>query len=263
MPLDNNGCSGTGPRRDVIGTLVTIADYEQVLDRFDAAIAERQRIFVCCAPASTLVAARSDLQLRAVLEAADVVTPDGMGVVWAARGLGEQLPDRVYGPELMARHCTRAAGSGTRVWLYGGFDDDALAQLIESLHQRFPGLEIAGAWSPPHRALTESESAELAERINADDPDVVWVGIGSPRQEKWMHTFRPRLQAPVLCGVGAAFDFLAGRVPQAPSWMQDRGLEWLYRLSREPRRLGPRYFQSILPFTWYAARQALAERRGR
>lgn len=251
------------PRRDIIGTQVTIADYDQVLKRIDVAVAKSERIYVCCAPASTLVTARTDGELRDALEAAEVVTPDGMGVVWAARRLGEQLPDRVYGPDLMELHCTRSALDGTRIWLYGGFDDTALSQLEQALNERFAGLEIAGSWSPPHRPLTEEETDAVVARINADAPELVWVGIGSPRQEIWMHDLRDRLDAPVLVGVGAAFDFLAGRTPQAPRWMQRAGLEWLFRLLREPRRLGPRYLKTNPVFIWQVMRQLRRERAAR
>ena len=250
-------------RRELIGSPVTIADYDAVLERMAAAVTDDERIYICCAPASTYVTARSDAGLRAALEDAAVVTPDGMGVVWAARLMGEQLRDRVYGPTLMARHCEHAATDGTRIWLYGGFDDAALAQLRDALARRFPGLTIAGGWSPPHRPLVEAELEEMAGTINADAPDVVWVGFGSPKQEKWMRAMRSRLDAPVLVGVGAAFDFHAGRVPQAPAWMQKNGLEWFFRMLKEPRRLGPRYLRTNPVFIWQVTRQAVQERGAR
>lgn len=248
-------------QRDVIGTGISIVDYDAVLNRIDAAIAGRENIYICCAPASTLVTAHNDADLRAALAGADVVTPDGMGVVWAARLLGEQLSDRVYGPTLMQRQCEHAATAGQRIWLYGGFDEAALGQLRQSLGAEYPGLTIAGGWSPPHRPLTSNERDDVVARINSDKPDVVWVGFGSPKQEKWMHELRPLLDAPVLVGVGAAFDFLAGRVAQAPPWMQRRGLEWLYRLGREPRRLGPRYLRTNPVFIARVLAQVLRERR--
>ncbi|MBJ7348719.1 MAG: WecB/TagA/CpsF family glycosyltransferase, partial [Thermoleophilaceae bacterium] len=142
------------PRRQIVGTAVTIASYEQVLDRFDSAVAGSERIYVCCAPASTLVTARKDRALRQALAHATVVTPDGMGVVYAARLLGESIDGRVYGPDLMLAQCERAARNGNRVWLYGGFDDEALEQLRAQLTLRFPELQIVGGYSPPHRPLT-------------------------------------------------------------------------------------------------------------
>jgi N-acetylglucosaminyldiphosphoundecaprenol N-acetyl-beta-D-mannosaminyltransferase len=168
----------------------------------------------------------------------------------------------VYGPELTDRYCARAAARGHRVWLYGGHTPQALEQLAAALERRHPGIDIVGRWSPPHRPLTAAEEHELAARINADRPHVVWVGIGVPKQEKWMAQMRPLLEAPVLVGVGAAFDFLAGRKRQAPPWMQRRGLEWLFRLSQEPRRLLVRYLRYNPTFAAAFARQYLRERRG-
>jgi N-acetylglucosaminyldiphosphoundecaprenol N-acetyl-beta-D-mannosaminyltransferase len=161
--------------------------------------------------------------------------------VWALRALGHKRATRIYGPDLMAAFCARAARSGVPIYLYGGRDAEALALLQARLRERFPGLLIAGAHSPPFRALTAQEQADDAARIDASGAAVVWVGTGQPKQEKWMHEMRPRLAAPLLVGVGAAFDFHAGLISQAPRWMQRSGLEWVYRLSREPRRLWRRY----------------------
>ncbi|MBK5230042.1 MAG: WecB/TagA/CpsF family glycosyltransferase, partial [Thermoleophilia bacterium] len=133
--------------REIVGTPVSITDYEGVLDAFDDAIATREKIYVCCAPVHTLVTARDDAELRAALKGAAIVTPDGMPVVWLARALGEDIEDRVYGPDLMLAQCERAAAAGQRIWLYGGFDEAALAQLRANLADRFPKLKIVGSWS--------------------------------------------------------------------------------------------------------------------
>lgn len=240
-----------------------MVDYAAVLNRIDEAIANDQRIFICCAPASTLIFARRDPRLRAALAAADVVTPDGMGVVKAARLLGEQITDRVYGPDLMLEQCARAAKMGQRIWLHGGVDDAALKALRSELAQRFAGLSIVGGESPPHRPPTSEERTQTIESINASQADIVWVGLGSPKQELWMHELREALEAPVLCGVGAAFDFHIGRVEQAPRWLRDHGLEWLYRMCREPLRMGRRYLGTLPHFTVLALAQTLRERSGR
>jgi N-acetylglucosaminyldiphosphoundecaprenol N-acetyl-beta-D-mannosaminyltransferase len=250
------------PRRDVLGVPVAMTDYEGALAVIDAMVVRRERGWVCAAPAMSLVTAQDDPLLMAALRDATLTVPDGMPVVWAANLLGERLRGRVYGPELMRRHCAHAARHGQRVWLYGGHDDAALRALTANLHRDHPGLRIAGGWSPPHRPPTEAEDRETAERINADEPDVVWVGLGMPKQERWMARLRPLLEAPVLCGVGAAFDFHADRVSQAPRWMQDRGLEWLHRVVQEPRRQLPRYLRSNPRFVAGVARQYLRERRG-
>jgi len=162
---------------------------------------------------------------------------------------------------LMARASARAAASGQRFYLYGGRNQGALVQLALNLRQRYPGIRIVGGYSPPHRTLTAEEQAAVAAEINDAKPDVVWVGIGVPKQEKWMTAFRPLLQAPVLIGVGAAFDFHAGLVPQAPPWLQRAGLEWAYRLAHEPRRLWRRYLRYNPRFVGAFARQLAEHRR--
>jgi N-acetylglucosaminyldiphosphoundecaprenol N-acetyl-beta-D-mannosaminyltransferase len=160
----------------------------------------------------------------------------------------------------MEFQCERAAEAGTPTYLYGGFDDEALAALKAELLKRFPGLKIAGSQSPPHRELTEVERAAVIEDVNSSGAQVVWVGLGSPKQEIWMQSFRSRLDAPVLVGVGAAFDFLAGRVAQAPDWMQRASLEWLYRVFQDPRRLGKRYLVTLPRFVALTIAQAVRSR---
>ena len=219
--------------------------------------------YLCHAASSALVNGRRDPAVRRALRGATLVLPDGMPVVWALRALGERIEDRVYGPDLMLAACERLLSSGGRHFLYGGHDRDATVALAAALRKRFPGIAIAGSWTPPHRPLTAAEEEEVAALIDGAGSDVVWVGLGSPKQELWMGRMRPRLGAPVMVGVGAAFDFHAGRVAQAPAWMQRRGLEWAYRFSREPRRLGPRYLRDNPAFAAAFARQWLAERRAR
>ena len=158
---------------------------------------------------------------------------------------------------------TRAAASGQRFYLYGGRNQGALVQLALNLRTRFPGIRIVGGYSPPHRSLTVEEEASVVREVNASGADVVWVGIGVPKQEKWMAAMRERLDTPVLIGVGAAFDFHSGLVPQAPGVLQDAGLEWAYRLLREPRRLWRRYLRYNPRFVWALAREHLARRRRR
>jgi N-acetylglucosaminyldiphosphoundecaprenol N-acetyl-beta-D-mannosaminyltransferase len=187
--------------------------------------------------------------------------PDGQPVVWAMNALGHDLPSRVYGPDLMARYCERSAQTGRRMFLYGGRNQGALVQLALNLRRRFPGVQIVGGFSPPFRTLSDEEREAVVAEINHARPDVVWVGIGVPKQEKWMATMHEHLDAPVLVGVGAAFDFHAGLVPQAPSWMQGAGLEWLYRLAQEPRRLWRRYLTYNPRFVLGFARQYARHRR--
>jgi len=261
--IETASIDGRVARCRILGVPIALVDYERAMDIMDHLIDTRQRGYVCAAAVHAVVVADSDPELAAALDRATLVVPDGMPLVWAARALGHQLAGRVYGPELMARYVARCARDRRRIWLYGGHDERWLERLERQLRKQYPELEIAGSWSPPHRPLTTSEERELAVRINHDQPDVVWVGIGAPKQEKWMARMRDHLEAPVLCGVGAAFDFHAGRISQAPRWMQERGLEWLWRALQEPMRLVPRYLATNPRFVWRALRQVLHERRGR
>jgi N-acetylglucosaminyldiphosphoundecaprenol N-acetyl-beta-D-mannosaminyltransferase len=249
--------------RSVLGAPVSVIDYQGTMDVMDELVASRERGYVCVAPVHAVMEAQADPEMLAALRDATLVVPDGMPVVWAANLLGERLRDRVYGPELMLRYNDRCARLGHRVWLYGGRDQGSLVQLALSMRRRHPGIKVVGGYSPPFRPLTGEEEADIASEINAARPDVLWVGIGVPKQEKWMARMRERLDVPVMCGVGAAFDFHAGRVSMAPRWMQERGLEWVYRTAQEPRRLLPRYLYTNPRFVAGFARQYLAERRRR
>ena len=248
--------------RRLLGVEFAIVDYDGALDAIDAIVASGSQGYICHIPVHALMSARRDPETLAALDGSALTVPDGMGVVWALRALGEPIDDRVYGPELMLRQCTRAAQRSQPIFLYGGHDQGTLDRLERELQRRFPGLRIVGSHMPPHRELTPAEDAAIARKIDASGAEVVWCGIGSPRQEKWVWRMREQLEAPVLAAVGAAFDFISGRVSQAPSWMQRRGLEWLHRMGREPRRLGPRYLRDNPAFAVAFARQWLRERRG-
>jgi N-acetylglucosaminyldiphosphoundecaprenol N-acetyl-beta-D-mannosaminyltransferase len=245
----------------VLGIPLGLTDYERTLDWIDAKVAVRSRGYVCVCNVHTVMASAEDPQLRSALLGSSLNVPDGQPLVWALAALGHRLDDRVYGPELMARACARSAASGHRLYLYGGRNQGALVQLALNLRQRYPGVKIVGGYSPPHRPLTDEERSAVVGEINRSRADVVWVGIGVPKQEKWMAQMRDELDAPILVGVGAAFDFHAGLVPQAPGWMQEHGLEWAYRLAREPRRLWRRYLRYNPRFVGAFARQLAATRR--
>ena len=203
----------------------------------------------------SVMTARFDRGLATVLNSADMGAPDGMPLVWALRSLGVSGQTRVYGPNLMLALCEQAARLGHRVFLYGG-REEMLPLLSEKLLGRFPTLPIAGVYAPPFRPLTAEEDAECVRRIRASDADMVFVGIGAPKQEQWMYAHRHLLPGMVMLGVGAAFDFHAGRVRQAPPWMQAAGLEWLFRLSMEPARLWKRYvlFNPLFVGLWFLQR---------
>jgi N-acetylglucosaminyldiphosphoundecaprenol N-acetyl-beta-D-mannosaminyltransferase len=249
------------PTVDVLGVPLALTDYERTMDWMDATIASRGRGYICVAATHTVVASQDDPELAAAVRGASLVVPDGQPVVWAMNALGHDLTHRVYGPDLMAKACERGARTGARMFLYGGRNQGALVQLALNLRRRFAGVQIVGGYSPPFRPLSDEEVDAVVAEINHARPDIVWVGIGVPKQEKWMAALRDRLDAPVLVGVGAAFDFHAGLVPQAPSWMQSAGLEWLFRLSKEPRRLWRRYLTYNPRFVLGFARQYARHRR--
>ena len=246
---------------DVLEVALALTDYERTLDWLDEMIAHGEQGYVCVCNVHTVTSSREDPELRRALASASMNLPDGQPLVWAINALGHPLGSRVYGPELMSRACARAAATGSRFYLYGGRNQGALVQLALNLRQRYPGVKIVGGYSPPHRALRPEEQDAVIDEINHSRADVVWVGIGVPKQEKWMAQMRPQLQASLLIGVGAAFDFHAGLVPQAPNWIQEAGLEWAYRLAHEPRRLWRRYLRYNPRFVAAFLRQLGAHRR--
>ncbi|HKG35644.1 MAG TPA: WecB/TagA/CpsF family glycosyltransferase [Solirubrobacterales bacterium] len=246
------------PTREVLGFEIAVTTYEDQLTLIDAMVAGGDKGYFCHAAVNTVMNARRMPRAAAAVRGATLTLPDGMPLVWALRALGERIEDRIYGPDMMLLACEHARA---RHFLYGGRDEDAARRLAESLRRRFPEIELAGRWTPPFRTLTAAEERDVAERIDDSGADIVWVGTGSPRQEIWMRTMRDRIEAPVLIGVGAAFDIHSGMTRQAPAWMQRHGLEWLHRLSREPHRLGPRYLRDNPAFAAAFARQRLRERR--
>jgi N-acetylglucosaminyldiphosphoundecaprenol N-acetyl-beta-D-mannosaminyltransferase len=231
------------------------------MDWMDAMISADRHGYITAAAVNLVMSAQEQPATLAAVLDATLAVPDGQPLVWALHALGHSRATRIYGPDLMANYCARAAREGTPIYLYGGRHDDAARELlVRRLRERFAGLQIAGASSPPFRRLTEAEDEREIELINSSGAAVVWVGTGQPKQEQWMHTMRARLTPPLLVGVGAAFDFHAGLISQAPPWMQRNGLEWSYRLSREPRRLWRRYARYNPRFVAGFARQYLAHR---
>jgi N-acetylglucosaminyldiphosphoundecaprenol N-acetyl-beta-D-mannosaminyltransferase len=246
---------------DVLDVPLALTDYATMIGWIDEMVEHRHRGYVCVCNVHTVMGSKEDPELADALSRSTINVPDGQPLVWAMNALGHNLTGRVYGPELMWRACAHAAQTGLRFYLYGGRNQGALVQLALNLRQAHPGLRIVGGYSPPHRPLSEEEREAVVEEINRSGADVVWVGIGVPKQERWMAQMRPLLEAPVLIGVGAAFDFHAGLVPQAPYWLQEAGLEWAYRLAHEPRRLWRRYTRYNPRFIAAFARQLRRHRR--
>lgn len=244
--------------RFVLGMRVDATSYADAAARVLAWAQDAVGRYVCVANVHMTMVAHDDNAFREIVNAASLVTPDGMPLVWMLRRLGVAGQTRVYGPTLMLHVCQAAESAGVPIGLYGG-TPDSLASMLAVLEEQYPRLAVAYAYPPPFRALTSAEDAEVVANITASGARVLFVGLGCPKQEFWMAAHRAALPL-VQLGVGAAFDFHSGRVAQAPSWMQDRGLEWLFRLSREPRRLFKRYAVHNPRFMALAALQLLRSR---
>ena len=246
---------------NVLGVNVSSINMTQALQTIDQWITKRlSGHYVCVTGVHGVMECQQDPELLAIHNRADLVTPDGMPLVWLNRLAGKRHVSRVYGPDLMLTLCEHSARLGYRHFLYGGATGIP-EKLAHNLTKRFPGLQIVGQYSPPFRSLTPEEDANVVAQINASGADIVWVGLSTPKQERWMAAHVDKLNAPVLIGVGAAFDFHAGVKKQAPRWMQRNGLEWFFRLVTEPKRLGPRYLVNNPRFVWFLLLHALGRRR--
>lgn len=241
------------PRYPVLGVGISALTLKHACDLVLGVRGELRRGYICLATAHGLTEAGDDLALRRIYNESWLTTPDGMPLVW----LGPAGVTRVYGPDLMLAVCDRGRAVGLRHFFCGGTPGVA-AELKDKLSARFPGLEVVGTFTPPFRPLASDEFAGFAAEVARTRPDVIWIGLSSPKQERFMAAHWRELDAGVLIGVGAAFDFHSGRVRQAPPWIQRSGFEWLFRLATEPRRLGPRY----LKVTPLFALRVLAEKLG-
>ena len=241
---------------NVLGVGISALNLDSAMGEIAAALEQRKKGYVCVTGVHGVMEAQADERFRGILNRAWLNTPDGMPMVWVGRWRGFRSMRRVYGPDLMLLVCEFTSKRNFTHFLYGGADGVA-PELKRRLEEKFPGLKIAGTWTPPFRPLEAAEEAELVRTINALKPDILWVGLSTPKQEKFMAQFASRLEVTLMFGVGAAFDFHAGRVPQAPRWMQRSGLEWFYRLCREPRRLWRRYFSNNPRFAFRIAGQLL------
>lgn len=247
------------PRARIMGVSVSAITMADALAAVEDWIARKAHNYVCITGVHGVIESQSDPKLMAIHERAGMATPDGMPLVWMARKLGHGRTERVYGPDLMLALTALSAEKGYRQYYFGGAP--GLAERLRGrLTERFPGLVVAGIFSPPFRPASAEEDEEIVRRINAARPDIVWVGLSTPKQEYWMAGHLDRIDAPVMIGVGAAFDFLAGTKRQAPAWMQQRGLEWLFRLLSEPTRLWRRYGKIVPQFMVGAGLQLLREK---
>lgn len=245
--------------RRILGMRVDATSYDDAVDRIFHWVARGESRYVCVATVHMVMEAHDDPTFRALVNRADLVTPDGMPLVWMLRAMGVRNQGRVYGPDLMLKVCSVAAGSNVPVGFYGA-TPQTLDRLIGNLQDRYPGLQVTYRYSPPFRALSPEEDEAVVKGINESSARILFVGLGCPKQERWMADHKGRVRA-VMLGVGAAFDFHAGRVRQAPRWMQNAGLEWFFRLLMEPRRLWRRYLKHNPRFVVLALMQ-LAGLRG-
>ena len=235
------------PRANVLGVPISALTMQQALQTIHAWIVDRDPNFVCTLDVHALMESRSAPDVQQIYRQAGMVAADGMPLVWLLRRMGHSGAERVCGPDLMPALFRASEQHGYRHFLYGS-TEATLARLRAELHRQYPKATVVGSYSPPFRRLTPEEWRRADKVVNSAAPDIVWVGLGAPKQERWMAERRSSLNAPVLIGVGAAFDMIAGNVKRAPLMLRQTGFEWAYRLSQEPKRLARRYLHSNSKF---------------
>ncbi|MCZ7599512.1 MAG: WecB/TagA/CpsF family glycosyltransferase [Gammaproteobacteria bacterium] len=244
---------------DLLGVQVSVVNLSVAIDLLEQRVKQRRRGYVCASPVSSIVEAHRNAAYKMVLNKAYMVVPDGMPVAWVGKCQGFTEIGRTYGPDLMLGLCGKGLETGMRHFFYGG-TTKSNEMLVNRLRFMFPDIVIAGIYSPSAISEDYLESVDIIREINDTKPDVIWVGLGSPKQDFWMSNHRSQLSAPLMVGVGAAFDFLSGQKLQAPLWMRNNGLEWLFRFLCEPRRLWRRYLLGNSYFVYLLLRQILLSR---
>ncbi len=244
---------------EILGVKIDVTNLATATERITEWIQAGHKSYVCVAPVATIMDCQRDSVYRNIINNADMVTPDGMPVVWLGKWRGQHTIGRTYGPDLMLAACSLSEQKGFRHYFYGG-SEETCNLLVHRLQQQFPSLQIVGKYSPPVRDMHGQETPEIVNQINKAKPDILWVGLGSPKQDYWMSYHRRQLEAPVIIGVGAAFDFLAGTKIQAPGWIQRSGLEWFFRLCCEPRRLWRRYLIGNFQFAYMLLKDCLVHK---
>ena len=244
-PINGRDC----PRANVLGVGVSAIDMQDAVRRAQQCIDRRGKGYICVTGVHGIMEARRDVGFRAILNRALLCTPDGMPTVWVGRLQGHRRMRRVYGPDFMLEMCRLSVAPGYRHFLYGGNRGvgELLKRRLESLA---PGINIVGTCTPPFRPLSSEEEDQLIQTVAAVDPDIIWVGLSTPKQEQFMARMIDRLDTRLMVGVGAAFDIHAGLLAEAPAWMKTCGLQWLHRLLKEPRRLWKRYLSNNPRFLW-------------
>jgi N-acetylglucosaminyldiphosphoundecaprenol N-acetyl-beta-D-mannosaminyltransferase len=241
--------SSEQPRVNILGVGVSALNMETALRETESLLDRNGQGYVCVTGVHGIMEAQSDKPFRDILNRSFLTTPDGMPTVWLGRLHGFKHMARVYGPDYMLGLCERSVARGYRHFLYGGKDGVA-EELRAQLIRRFPGLRIVGTYTPPFRPLNSEEEEELRSQLESSQADILWCGLSTPKQERFMAAYHHRLPVKLMVGVGAAFDLLSGNLSEAPRWMKRAGLQWLYRLIKEPRRLWRRYLLNNPRFTW-------------
>jgi N-acetylglucosaminyldiphosphoundecaprenol N-acetyl-beta-D-mannosaminyltransferase len=245
---------------DVLGVRVSAINMCTAIDMADRSIALQNRAYICVTGVHGVMEAQVDSEFRCILNQAFINTPDGMPMSWVGHLQGLSQMDRVCGPDFMAAMCQLSVERGYRHFLYGG--EPGVAELLkEALQARFAGLQVVGTYTPPFRSLSEEEEGEVVARVRQSRPHILWVGLSTPKQERFMAHYIDRLQVPLLVGVGAAFDYHTGRIRDCSHWIKRAGLQWLHRLLQDPRRLWKRYLRNNPAFVWNIALQMLKLRR--
>lgn len=238
------------PRVNILGVGVSALSMESALRESEALLDQGGHGYVCVTGVHGIMEAQADEGFRSILNRSFLTTPDGMPTVWLGRLHGFKHMTRVYGPDYMLGLCEQSVARGYRHFLYGGKDGVA-EELRAELIRRFPGLQIVGTYTPPFRPLNAAEEADLRSQLETLKPDVLWCGLSTPKQERFMAAYSKSLPVKLMVGVGAAFDLLSGNLSEAPDWVKKAGLQWLYRLVKEPRRLWRRYLSNNPRFVWF------------
>jgi N-acetylglucosaminyldiphosphoundecaprenol N-acetyl-beta-D-mannosaminyltransferase len=245
---------------DVLGVKVSAIDLSTAVDMADRWIAAKNRGYICVTGVHGVMEAQKDTEFLRILNHAFINTPDGMPMSWVGRLQGLSQMDRVFGPDFMAAMCQLSVQRGYRHFLYGG--EPGVAELLKkALQRRFPGLRVVGTYTPPFRNLNAEEEDDVLTQVRTSRPHILWVGLSTPKQERFMAQYIDRLDVPLLVGVGAAFDYHTGRIRDCPHWMKRAGLQWLHRLLQDPRRLWKRYLRNNPAFIWNITLQALKLRQ--
>jgi N-acetylglucosaminyldiphosphoundecaprenol N-acetyl-beta-D-mannosaminyltransferase len=241
--------SGDPPRINILGVGISALSMESALEQSEALLSRNGNGYICVTGVHGIIEAQSDEAFRTILNKSFLSTPDGMPTVWLGHLHGFKSMTRVYGPDYMLRMCELSVQRGYRHFLYGGRPGIA-EELRSELIRRYPGLQIVGTYTPPFRPLNAEEEQDLRVQLEASQADILWCGLSTPKQERFMAAYSGRLPVKLMVGVGAAFDLLSGNLAEAPDWMKRSGLQWLYRLIKEPKRLWRRYLLNNPRFVW-------------